>query len=342
MKRQIGPRGHAFACALPTAALIVLIAISGCGKKDASSEAEGPVAAKVNGHAIHENEVARELGQMSQMMQQQGGQMPTDPAGMQQMRQNAVNNLVDKQLLKEQVEKEGLAPNDAEVKAEIDKVKAQYPDEAAFLQRLQALGLSEDDLREEISFNMAMQRLAVKHQDAAPDASPEEAQKYYDENRQQFLEPEGVRASHILIRSAATDPDTAKSAARARAEAALADVKGGRDFATVAKEKSEDPGSAPNGGDVQFFARGRMVPEFEQAAFALQVGEISPIVQTQFGYHIIKVTDKRAAREVPFAEVQDKVVQMLGQTKNERVVRALIQEARKTAKIEITEAGAAG
>jgi peptidyl-prolyl cis-trans isomerase C len=279
---------------------------------------------------------------MSQMMQQQGGQMPTDPAGMQQMRQNAVNNLVDKQLLKEQVEKEGLAPNDAEVKAEIDKVKAQYPDEAAFLQRLQALGLSEDDLREEISFNMAMQRLAVKHQDAAPDASPEEAQKYYDENRQQFLEPEGVRASHILIRSAATDPDTAKSAARARAEAALADVKGGRDFATVAKEKSEDPGSAPNGGDVQFFARGRMVPEFEQAAFALQVGEISPIVQTQFGYHIIKVTDKRAAREVPFAEVQDKVVQMLGQTKNERVVRALIQEARKTAKIEITEAGAAG
>jgi peptidyl-prolyl cis-trans isomerase C len=279
---------------------------------------------------------------MSQMMRQQGGQAPTDPAAMQQMRQNAVNNLIDKQLLMEQVEKEGLAPADTEVKAEIDKVKAQYPDEAAFIQRLQALGLSEDDLREEIHFNMSMQRLAAKHQDAAPDASPEEAQKYYDENRQQFVEPEGVRASHILIRSAAADPESAKTAARARAEAALAEVKGGRDFAAVAKEKSEDPGSAANGGDVNFFARGRMVPEFEQAAFSLQVGEVSPIVQTQYGYHIIKVTDKRAPREVPLAEVQDKVVQMLGQTKNERVVRALIQEARKTAKIEITEAPAAG
>lgn len=341
MTRQFAPRGHVFACALLAAALIVLVAFSGCAKKDEGG-GEGPVAAKVNGHAIRENDVAQELGQMSQMMQQQGGQVPTDPAAMREMRQNAVNNLIDKRLLMEQVEKEGLAPTDAEVQAEIDKVKAQYPDEAAFFQRLQSLGLSEEDLRKEISFNMAMQRLSAKHQDAAPDASPEEAQKYYDENRQQFVEPEGIRASHILIRSAAADPDSAKTAARARAEAALAEVKGGRDFATVAKEKSEDPGSAANGGDVSFFARGRMVPEFEQAAFSLEVGDVSPVVQTQFGFHIIKVTDKRAAREVPFAEVQEKVVQMLGQTKNERVVRALIQEARKTAKIEITDAGAAG
>jgi peptidyl-prolyl cis-trans isomerase C len=321
--------------------LTVIAALAGCGKKD-SGGGEGAVAAKVNGRAIRESEVAQEMGQITSMMRQQGMPVPSDPSGMQQVRQNAIDNLIDKQLILEQVDKEKLAPTDADVTAEIEQMKKQYPDEAAFQQRLQGLGLTEQDLRDEIHFNLAMRRLADKHQDIIPPPSVEEAQKFYDENKERFIEPESVRASHILIRANPTDPDTAKSAARGRADAALAEVKGGRDFGAVATEKSEDPGSAPNGGDVGFFPRGRMVGPFEEAAFSLGVGDVSPVIETQFGYHIIKVTDKKAGREVPFPEVQEQVVHMLTQTKSERVVRALIAEARKTAKIELTEGTNAG
>jgi len=340
MNRSFTRRGAGMACATLVAAL--LASQAGCGKKEAGGGDKGAVVAKVNGHAIHDSELAREVGQMNTMIQQQGGQPPTDAAGMAEVRQNALNNLVDKRLLVERIDKEGLAPAAADIDGEIAKVKAQYPDEAAFTARLAQLSMSDADLRNEISFNVGMRRIAEKHQDAVPEPSPEEARKYYDENRPRFIEPPGIRASHVLIRANRTDPDSLKSSARARAEAALAEIKGGRDFAAVATEKSEDTGSAPGGGDVGFFARGRMVPEFEAAAFALEVGDVSPVVETQFGYHIIKVTDKRDEREIPFEEVQEQVIQMLAQTKGERIVRALIDESRKTAKIEITGANQPG
>ncbi|MFN0149463.1 MAG: peptidylprolyl isomerase [bacterium] len=334
MNRSFSRHRAGMACATLLAAL--LASQAGCGKKESGGPDAGAVVAKVNGHKIHDKELVREIGQMNTMIQQQGGQPPMDAAGMAEIRQNAINNLVDKRLLMERVDKEGIAPTDAEVDAEVAKVKSQYPDEASFAARLAQLSMSDADLRNEIRFNVGMQRVAAKHQDAVPEPSPEEARKYYDENRPRFLEPPGIRASHILIRANRTDPDSLKLAARARADAALAQIKGGSDFAAVATEKSEDTGSAPNGGDVGFFSRGRMVPEFESAAFALEVGDVSPVVETQFGYHIIKVTDKRDEREVPFEEVQDQVIQMLGQTKGERIVRALIEESRKSAKIEIT------
>ena len=116
-------------------------------------------------------------------------------------------------------------------------------------------------------------------------------QRFYNDNIAQYQTPEQIRASHILLKTAGKDEATV----RKQAEDILEQVKAGADFAALATKFSEDEGSKVNGGDLDYFSRGRMVPEFETAAFALQPGQISDLVKTQFGFHIIKVVDKKPA-----------------------------------------------
>jgi peptidyl-prolyl cis-trans isomerase D len=136
---------------------------------------------------------------------------------------------------------------------------------------------------------------------------PADVQRYYNDNIQQYSTPEQVRASHILLETAGkNDADVKK-----RAEEILKQVKSGADFAELAKKVSEDKGSQANGGDLDYFGRGRMVPEFEEAAFSMQPGQISDLVKSQFGYHIIKVVDKRTGSTRPLDEVRAQITQQL-------------------------------
>ena len=121
---------------------------------------------------------------------------------------------------------------------------------------------------------------------------PDDIQRYYNDNIQQYQTPEQVRASHILLKIDGKD----EAAVRKRAEALLAQVKGGADFAALATKESEDEGSKASGGDVGLFGRGRMVPEFETAAFAMQPGQTSDLVRSQFGFHIIRVDREEGGR----------------------------------------------
>ena len=138
-----------------------------------------------------------------------------------------------------------------------------------------------------------------------------DVEAYYADNASEFEEPETVRARHILIRVADDASDDEAADARKRAEEALERAKNGEDFAALAREISEDESNAPQGGDLGFFPRGRMVPEFEEAAFALDAGGISGIVETQFGLHLIKVEEKRAAGTQPLEEVRERIVAQL-------------------------------
>src|SRR4029450_5651220 len=114
----------------------------------------------------------------------------------------------------------------------------------------------------------------------------------------------------------------------------LARARAREDFATLAKESSEDPGSAPKGGDLGTFGRGQMVPAFEQAAFALKPGEVSGIVETPFGFHIIKVTERIPARKLPFAEVKDRLKLEMVQQKRQRAQQSFVNSLRAKAQIE--------
>ena len=131
----------------------------------------------------------------------------------------------------------------------------------------------------------------------------QDVQRYYEDNEQQYKQPEQVRASHILLKTEGKDD----AAVKKQAEDLAKQAKAGADFAELAKKFSQDDSNASKGGDLDFFGRGAMVPEFDQVAFALQPGQVSDVVKTTFGYHVIKLTEKRAASQRPLAEVQAQI-----------------------------------
>jgi peptidyl-prolyl cis-trans isomerase D len=137
--------------------------------------------------------------------------------------------------------------------------------------------------------------------------SPQDIQRSYEDNQQQYSTPEQVRASHILLKTEGKDD----AAVKKQAEELLTKVKAGADFAQLATKYSEDDASKAKGGDLDFFPKGQMVPEFDKAAFSMKPGEISDLVKTQYGYHIIKVTDKKAASTKPLEEVRAQIEDQL-------------------------------
>jgi len=161
-----------------------------------------------------------------------------------------------------------------------------------------------------------------------------DVQQAYNTNIEQYSQPEQVRASHILLKTEGKDD----AAVKAKAEDLLKKAKAGADFAELAKANSEDEGSAKNGGDLDFFGRGRMVPEFDQVAFTLQPGQISDLVKTQYGYHIIKVTDKKAASTRSIDEVRQQLTDRLSyeraQTQANEIAAQVEREVKKPADIE--------
>jgi peptidyl-prolyl cis-trans isomerase D len=186
--------------------------------------------------------------------------------------------------------------------------------------------------------------------------SEEDIRVYYEAHAEDYQQPEEVRARHILLTlppeppaGAATEQKAAaeqqRAAVRARAAEIVSKVKAGEDFAALATSHSEDPGSAKAGGDLGFFARGRMVPAFEDAAFALAPGTVSDVVESPFGLHIIKVEEKRPARTQPLEEVRERIVGMLRQQRGREQALAAAERAHEQltdgAALE-TVAGAAG
>jgi peptidyl-prolyl cis-trans isomerase D len=162
----------------------------------------------------------------------------------------------------------------------------------------------------------------------------QDVQRYYNQNIDQYSQPEQVRASHILLNIEGRD----EAAVRTQAEDLLAQVRKGADFEALAKKHSEDVASATRGGDLDWFGRGRMVPEFEAVAFSLEAGQVSDLVRTPYGFHIIKVTDTRAADVQPLEAVRGTITEQLrferAQTRAQDLANAIAAEVKTTADLE--------
>src|SRR4029079_13072051 len=154
---------------------------------------------------------------------------------------------------------------------------------------------------------------------------PMQVEDFYKNNPDQFKQPERVRASHILITVPEGADAATKAQAKAKAQQILKDVKSGKDFAALAKQHSQDPGSAQNGGDLGFFQQGQMVGPFNDAAFSLKPGATSGLIETQFGYHIIRVAEKQPERTVPLDEVRPKIAQYLQERNKESETVAFVK-----------------
>jgi len=229
--------------------------------------------------------------------------------------------LIDRMLILQEGKKNGISVTPADVEKELKELKDMWgvstDAELEQILALQGGSVTLDGLKEDIALWITVRRIL------APTVKPsdEEIRRYFDEHRDDFGEPEQVKARHILL---ATEEE-----ARAVAD----DLRSGADFAALAKEKSIDPGSAANGGDLGFIAKGDTVPEFEAAAFALDEGEISDIVKSEHGYHIIQVLEKKAAVEPDFAKARAEVEKRLTEQKVEEKYHSWMQELREAADI---------
>jgi len=165
--------------------------------------------------------------------------------------------------------------------------------------------------------------------------SDDDMKLYYDGHKDEFKTPETVRARHILVRVDTSASESDKKKAKEKTEDILKKIKSGEDFVKLASEMSDDPGSKSKGGDLGFFSRGRMIKPFEDAAFSLKPGEVSDVIETQFGYHIIKVEEKKDEAIETFDAVKERINQKLLQDQIKSKVTDFIEKAMKDAKVEM-------
>ncbi|GAB4177228.1 MAG: peptidylprolyl isomerase [Terrimicrobiaceae bacterium] len=231
---------------------------------------------------------------------------------------------------------EGITVPKEQIDAEVAKLKAQFPSEDAFQKQLDSVGQTPEKLTAALGKMMQQRQWVESKIGKAADVTDADAKKFYDENKSEFEQPEQVKASHILLRVDNEAPEETVKSQLEKANAAAARVKKGESFADVAKEISEEPGAKESGGDLGYFSKDRMVPEFAEASFKLKPGEISEPVRTQFGWHIIKVEDRKPAGTATFDEVKNQLIAYLKSDKQRKAVNDLMKTLREDAKIENT------
>jgi peptidyl-prolyl cis-trans isomerase C len=288
------------------------------------------IVARVNGEAINGAELERAVKALEGRA---GGPVPADQRD--RVFRGVLDDMIGYKLLIQEAKARKIAVPDAEIEAQIAQIRSQFPTQQQFEQALAAQKLTLEDVREDARSEMSVEKLVEGEIAAKIAVKPEAVNDFYQKNQDKFQQGPRVRASHILISFPQNADAAAKQQAKTKAEGILKDLKAGKDFAAAAKESSQDPGSAVNGGDLGFFEKGQMVPPFEQAAFALNPGEMSELVESQFGYHIIKVAEKQTQRVVPLDEAKGQIEQYLSQQNRQAETEAFVNTLKTKAKIDI-------
>ena len=278
------------------------------------------VVATVNGVEIPSEKVDRAI---DMFMRQMGGN-----AGAQQLaamlpriRARVIDELIEQQILLSAADAEGVDLTEDELSEVLAQLAEELPEGVTVEEFLEETGLRMDEVKEQ----MRLRKLLMGKAAEAGEPSEEEVRAFYDENQDAMKVEESVRASHILVTVDKADDEEAKAAKRAKIEALRERALAGEDFAELAKENSDCPSKA-NGGDLRTFGRGMMVPEFEEAAFTQEIGKVGDVVETQFGYHIILVTERQDAKTMEFDEVKDRIAQMLKAQKQQDAVMAYVEK----------------
>ncbi len=261
--------------AMVIAVLLVTISIITACDAGALSGKQNNVVARVNNEVITKDE-------LYDLLVQENGEQ-------------ALNSLIANKIVELEAKSQDIKVTDEDVQKEIDKIIEQSGGKEAFEQFLQMYGYTLDDIKENIKMNLNVKKLLE------PEIKIEEddMKSYFEANKEKFDEKEQVKASHILVDS------------EEKAKEVKEKLTAGEDFAKLAKEYSIDTSNKEKGGELGFFARGAMVKEFEDVAFSLKAGQISNPVKTEYGYHIIKVEDRKQAKEATYEESKAKIKEIL-------------------------------
>jgi peptidyl-prolyl cis-trans isomerase C len=285
--------------------------------------------ASVNGKVITQAELEREILNLSHRysIQMQDATIPDD------IESKALDSLITRELLYETSQKAQIKVEDSEVDANLQQAISRFPNKEAFESVLKRENVTEDELKSEIRYGLAIQKYIEDVYVSKTSVSDEESKTYYDSNPELFKHPEMVKASHILIRVDSQAEEAQKIEAQKKIEDIAKKLAAGEDFAELAKTYSECPSSS-NGGDLGTFGQGQMVQAFEDAAFTLKPGEVSPIVETHFGFHIIKVSEKQPEGSFPLDQVKPQIQQVLTREKVQKLLEKDIENLKSKANIE--------
>jgi len=306
--------------------LILLFFVS-----SAAAQAFGP-AVTVNGEHISRQKLQAQVDHMINQRGLNSGGI-TQPAVFRQIQDDVVDQLIVQELLWQEARRGNFVVADEYVNERLQKMKSGFDTEQAFQFKIKAGGFTEATYREDIRQQESVQRMIAQGIAPGISISDGDVENFYQANIDQMKRPLAVRARHILIKPGSAGA-AAQQAAKAEADRILAEIRAGEDFVQLATERSQAP-SAPRGGDLGYFGPGQMVEPFEKAVFALQRGEISEVVQTQFGYHIIRLEDRRGGDTAPVGEVADKIRDYLGQQKLQSEVETLVMTLRNEGEVEI-------
>lgn len=316
-----------------TLCVLAMLIIPGSALCDSAKKEEKPAnAAMVNGKAITYMDFERQLDGYKRHAQ--GQEATGDAQSEDKMRKEVMDNMIGRELIYQKAVAQGITATDEQVMQEMTSIKRRFTDQEQYKTMLARMNTTEESLKDQISRMLVVRDFIGKEIVPKVNVSDKELETFYKENAERFKMPEQVQAQHILIKLEKDATDEQKAEARKKLTELKKQIDAGADFGELAKANSQCP-SAPRGGDLGYFGKGRMVPEFEKAAFALKPGEVSGIVETQFGYHLIKVLDHKPAGVADFQEVKTRLMAEVRNDKIQAAAEAYAAELRKNAKIEI-------
>jgi len=312
---------------LTLAAVLALFAVS-------CSDDTSDLAVRINGIDITKEKLSSSVETIKMQYAAQGRADAYESA--EDFEADVLETLIADALLLNFAKENGYEVNDETVDGQYDAIKDQFGSPEEFASALETRGLTEESLKDEIRTGLSIESMLEGEINERITVTKDEIEQFYSDNPDFFERQESVTASHIIVTVDEDDGEDEKEKAREKIEAIRQEIVDGADFAEVAREKSEGP-SAPSGGSLGSFTRGQMVGPFEEAAFSLQPGELSDIVLTEFGYHIILVEDRSPAALQPIEEVSPQIREYLASISRQEETKDFIDELKAEATIEYFE-----
>lgn len=258
----------------------------------------------------------------------------TRPQQFKQMQRQALDLLIAQELLWQTAAREGFVAETAEVDAAFEEVRRGFPSDQALANHLKKNAFTEDGFRDDLKRRISIRKWAYESLGETIRISDPDIHEYYVANQVHFIQPEQINVRHVLIKVPPDADEATTASAREKIDEVLAQARAGVDFADLAKEYSEGP-SASDGGDLGFAPRGAFVKTFEDAAFALEIGQISGVVRSGYGFHIIKLVDRREGHTLPETEAAPAIRQYLFEDRLVAAMAEKVEDLRERASVEV-------
>ena len=310
--------------------LFIMLACLAAPLFSAEKEISDGSVATVNGTAINRGEYDREMIRARQEFAMSGRRLNDSVRA--EMKKRVLESLIDRELLYQESLKKGLKVEDDAVNKLYGALKDKFSSEEEFQSVLLKLKTSEADLKSEYRKRIAIQRLIAKEFAPKVSVSEEDTRAYYNNHKASFIKPEKIRVRHILIKVAPKADEATKTEARRKLKEIKGRLEKGETFEALAKAFSQDK-TASIGGDLGYISRGQTVKPFEEVAFSLTTGTVSDIVETRFGYHLIKVVDRKPESFIAYEEAREMLQKILKQRKIDKMLRSYVEELRGKAEI---------